>query len=126
MIIAVFKVNRNIFILDAALSRLFVPFCKRVYSTRKEFDPSGSKFFHFRVVFFSTRGSVCRKANMKSEALPPMNKTADTAPHGNVLLTYDGTGQQPPAIDLTILNIIAYSIDILIQISPMIAEKTFF
>ena len=43
---------------DNSVKFVFTPFWKGVHSKRKEFAPRGSKFFPFRVDFFSKRGWI--------------------------------------------------------------------
>ena len=52
---------------------------KGVYSKRKEFAPHWSKFFPFRVEYFSERG-LSMKVNRKSLKLSPLSKMAGKVP----------------------------------------------
>ena len=49
-----------------------LPSENEVYSKRKKFAPSGSKFFPIRVELFFRRDLVCKKPNRKSRKLSPM------------------------------------------------------
>ena len=61
---------------EATVKIAFVPFWKGVYTIRKEFAPSGSKFFPNRVDRFSEGAWCAEKANRKSQNLSPLAKRA--------------------------------------------------